>query len=312
LGAPSPGRAASPVRHRAAAFVLAGVAFAAGAGAQVEIAPHDPLDFDRPEAWGMKYAAAVVAFTPLSPLSERPAGEVDLALEIASVPSLSAAERRIGFNGTKVEDIDRSPALGRLRATVALPRGFVAKLGVVPPVELDGLEPFFAAVALSRPLVTGRRFALAARGQAQYGTLEGDITCSRSDVAGGDDPVRNPLACEAPSRDELELVLFGGELVASYRPDGAARLEPYLVAAVQHLDGTFRVDARYSGLRDRTRLTADGWTWSLSLGASVRGAERWRLAGELAYSPLDIRRPGRRTEAEEVVNFRLAVARRLR
>jgi hypothetical protein len=302
-----------PRRHlarlAAGALLAAG---ASGAAAQTTIAPRESLDFDRPEAWGMKYVAAIVAFAPLASPRTGEAGAVELALEAASVPSLSQEERRIGFNGTKVEDIDRAPAFGRLRLLVGLPRGFSAELGVVPPVELDGLEPELVALALSRPLARHGRFALGARLQAQHGTLAGDITCSRGDVAGGDDPVRNPLGCEAPSRDELELTTAGGALVAALAPRRPGGLEPYFVVAAERIDGTFRVDARYSGLRDRTRLDAEGWIWSLALGADGSLGEAWRLAGELAYSPLDIRRPGRGVENEPVVNLRLVLSRRVR
>ena len=310
-----PGRAGRSLRLAGRSLRLAGLLLAAQAAAlpaQSTIAPREELDFDRPEAWGMKYTATVVAFTPLAPQHDAPAGRFELALEIASVPSLSSAERRLGFNGTKVEDIDRAPAFARLRASLALPRGFVAELGVVPPVELDGLEPQFVALALSRSLAAGRRFALGARGQAQYGTLNGDITCSRSDVAAGDDPARNPLGCTAPSDDELELVLAGGELVLALVPARSGGLAPYLALGAQHLSGTFRVDARYAGLRDRTRLEADGWTWLVALGAHGDLAPAWSLAGELVYSPLDIRRPGRESETDAVATLRLAVSRRWR
>lgn len=298
--------------RRAAALWLVALAATAAAAQTVLAPPPQRLAFDRPEAWGMKFAAAVLSFTTLGPPRPGAARTIELGVELASVPSLSRDERRLGFDGTKVEEIDRAPAVGRLRLRVGLPRGWSAELGLLPPLELDGFEPSFLALGLSRTLAEPGRLRLGGRLQAQSGRLVGDITCSRGDVAAGDDPEANPFGCESPSRDRLELTLAGGELVLALaaRRDGAA--EPYLALGAQHLDGEFRVDARYGGVHDRSRLLADGWTWHAAAGVGGELRARWRYGGEVYYSPLAIRRPGRARETEPVIDLRLSLAHRWR
>jgi hypothetical protein len=305
-------RRPSPLAHRLAAALAVALTPFAGAAQTVLSPPVQRLAFDRPEAWGMKFAAAVLAFTPLA--ADRPgaAGAVELGLEAGSVPSLSRAERRIGFDGTKVEDIDRTPAVGRLRLRFGLPRDFGAEIGVVPPVELDGIEPRFVAVALSRQIAARGRLRLAGRLVAQHGRLAGDITCSRDDVAAGDNPQGNPFGCEAPSRDELELTEAGGGVVAALAARSDGGLEPYLALTALRLDGEFRVDARYRGVVDRSRLRTEGWTWRATAGVSGALGERWRGAGEVDYAPLAIRRPGQGRANEPVLDIKLALSRRLR
>jgi hypothetical protein len=284
---------------------------AAGAAAQERIDAFEELDFERPEAWGMKFAAAVTAFTAVDAPRRREPGAFELAFEAASVPSLSTEERRIGFVGTKVEDIDRVEAIGRVRAAVGLGGGFTLELGVIPPVELEGLTPTFAAAALARPLLERGALRVGARLGFQHGTLEGDITCSAADVAAGVDPVGNPFGCEARSDDELEIRSTSFELVVARASARAGGFEPYLSAAAHRLDGRFQVDARYNGVVDRTRLETEGTFWSAALGGSGEIADGWRLAGELFYAPLEIRRPGRGATNEPLFNLRLQLARRL-
>src|SRR5689334_4242843 len=64
-------------------------ALAAGAQAQTQ-----HLDFDRPEAWALKYFASSTLLNglqPPEPLSERPAiGSVTLGLEVGWLPRLNA------------------------------------------------------------------------------------------------------------------------------------------------------------------------------------------------------------------------------
>lgn len=283
---------------------------ARGVHGQVVVDLHDEIDFDRPEAWGLKYAATVAASTILGATDDLAPGAIEMALEIAPVPSLSAEDRRLGFVGTKIEDIDRPAAFGRLRWRIGLPRGWAVGLGIVPPLRLEGLEPRLAAVDLSRVSAASPRLRLVARAAIESGEIRGDITCSANDVAAGDDRVRNPFLCEARSRDvaSIDSVGIGLTLVVK----GRGGLDPYLGFAVRHLDASFQVDARYSGLHDRTRLDTDGWIGWVAAGASHRSNGGWRATAEVQYAPLQFRRPGDGGSRRSVVDIRFAVARRLR
>lgn len=276
----------------AAALLAAVSALAAGAPAcgQVVIRDDEDLDFERPEAWGMKYFTSTSLLTGFGVPEAMEPGTVEVGLELGWIPELDEDERRVGFTGTKVEDVNKAPLLARLRGTVGLPGGFSATLGYTPPVEVfDGVEAHLVAGSLNRPLAVGGRWRLGGRLFGQWGLIESDITCP-GDVARVEDPSVNPFRCESPSADEMTMRYLGAELSAA-RDAGGAWL-PHAAVAAQHLDMEFQVDARYAGLVDRTRLTADGWTWSATVGVSRRYAGGTRLAAEVFYSPLEVDRDG--------------------
>ena len=300
------------IRSLALAAVVA-VTAAASTGAEV-IAVEEQLDDQRPEAWAMRWFAATALPTAFGAAEELPAGTVDLGLEAGWVPSLSEEERRVGFYGTKVEDLNRTPLFGRPIVRVGLGAGFSASAGWVPPVEMDGATANLLSLALERPLVARASFRLAARLFYLAGSIAGDITCPAAEAAAGDDPVANPFGCEAPSDDEMEIESWGLELAAAWRLP-AEGLELYVSGLVQQLDSEFRVDAVYRGFHDLGRLSHQGSDLAATLGLAYRWRERTRIAGELFYSPLDIVRDplGRGpSENEPLLNLRLLATYRLR
>jgi hypothetical protein len=292
--------------------VCAGWVAAARVEGQPVLTGTERLTFDRPEAWGMKFAAAATTFGALDAPRESRRGEVELALEAGSVPRLSAADRRIGFNGTKQEDIDRTAAVGQLRLGLGLGHGLAFELSAVPPVELDGIEPRVFGAGLKAKIGETARLRAGARLAYDHGTLIGDITCSRADVAAGADPVRNPFGCEVPSDDRLEFDLVSAEVALSLRPRSGAGAEPYFSLAAHHLSGTFQVRASYQGLVDRTVLDTRGTYWSAALGVAKTLEHRFRVAGEISYASLSIRRPGKTAGDEPLPSLRLSVRRILR
>lgn len=300
------------IRSRALAAAVA-VTAAASAGAQV-IAVTEQLDDQRPEAWAMRWFAATSLPTGFGAAEELPAGTFDVGLEAGWVPSLSEEERRVGFYGTKVEDLNRTPLFGRPIVRLGLGAGFAASAGWVPPIEMDGATANLLSLALERPLLTREAFRLAARLFYQTGSISGDITCPADEAAAGDDPVANPFGCEAPSDDEMEIESYGLELAAAWRLP-AEGLEIYVSGLVQQLDSEFQVDAVYNGFHDLGRLAHQGSDLAATLGLAYRWRERTRIAGELFYSPLDIVRDpivGGPSENEPLLNLRLLVTYRLR
>jgi hypothetical protein len=145
------------------ALLCALFALAAPVRAQPVLQGSQELAFDRPESWAMKYFASVTLLTGLG--APRPAkpGSIELGIEIASVPTLSAEERTVGFGGTKTEDLNRTSVFGRPRVRIGLPHELALTLSYVPPVELFDTEPHLAALAVERPFHMGRRWRLGAR-----------------------------------------------------------------------------------------------------------------------------------------------------
>ncbi len=278
----------SPLAALVRAFVLLLPLQATPSPAQPVIAFREQLERERPEAWAMRWFAGALLPSGVGAAEGAPAGRIELGLEVGSLPHLTAEQQTVGFAGTKREELNRSPVAARLAATLALPGDASVTLGWVPPVEAEGVAADLVSLRLARPLLDRGRFRLSAALLAQRGGLEGDITCDAATVAAGADPVRNPYRCEARSSDELRLELWGGELAAAYRLAGAPRWQLHAAAAAFRLEAEMRVDARYNGLRDRSVLAFEGWQWVYSAGASVAAAERLRLGGEVAYSPLEV------------------------
>jgi hypothetical protein len=288
-------------RQVAAAALLWLSALAGPAGAQ-----RTEVDFDSPEGWAMKYFAAVSVPTAFGAPRDVSPGGFELGLEYVQVPSLDVEQRRVGFGGAKVEDLNKVPYVIRPVARVGLGWKLALAATWVPPIEWNGAEPNIVSLAIERPVVEGESWRLGLRLYGQAGTVEGDFTCSRQTVEAGEDPVLNPFGCEAVSSDEFELATIGLEASASWLLGADGRWEPFAAVSYNTMDLEFQVDARYSGFVDRSHRATDGETFYLLAGLGYRLGERWRLAGEVFYAPLDVVRPPSTTsENDELVNARV-------
>jgi hypothetical protein len=281
--------------------------------AQLVVGETETLDFDRPESWGMKYYTSVALLTAMGAPRAPAAGEIDIGLEGGYVPQLSDEQRRLGFNGTKLEDVNKTSFFGRIRGSVGLGKGLALELGYTPPIERGGAKPHIFAAALGRPFALGGAWRLGVRGYGQVGTIEADITCSADEVAAGDDEQANPFQCVEPSRDESRHEVIGLELVAGYA--GRSRFKPYVGLGLNYMDLEFQVNALYydGQIEDHNLQLTSGATVFANAGLTFEAGERWRLTAELFYSWLGIVRPPSTTSANEgLFNGRVLVSYRVR
>jgi hypothetical protein len=258
---------------------------------QVVIEGTERIDFDRPEAWAMKRTASLTLMTALAPPRERAFGTFELGLELGWNPSLSEDERRVGFNGTKVEDLGRLDVIPRARVTVGLGRNVSLDLSYTPPIEIRGVEPNLFAVAIERPFWSSGSWVLGARAYGQIGDVEGDITCTEAEAAIPPGDPGNEFGCEQPSSDEVTLNYAGIGITGGYWLDRQRDSAFHFGAYANYMDLEFQVDALTFGLRDRSLLVTDGWTYSLTAGFSIALGAPTRLGLEAYYSPLNVDRP---------------------
>jgi len=242
----------------------------------------EQLAFDRPESWAMKYFTSVTLLTGIGVPNVAEKCSVDLAFESGWIPGLSASHRRVGFNGTKTEDVNRSPLLGRIRARVGVGAGVTVEAAYVPPVELDGAKPNLLAISVARPLASGPEWRLGARAFAQFGSIEGDFTCSRDEIGSPRDPAFN---CLEASNDEISQRYLGAE-VGIAGGSWLGPLEPHLTVGLSYLDMEFQVRARYNDVVDQTLFVTDGFAVFGTAGIGYRLSEALDLSGEVFYSPL--------------------------
>ncbi len=271
-------------------LVLGAAPPVAGQSERLVVAGTETLDFNRPESWAMKYYASLTLLTGMGVPRERQAGEVDLAFEGGSVPQLSIEERRVGFDGSKVEDVNKTRVFGRVRGIVGVGHGLALELAYTPPIRVGGARPNILALALGRPFALSF-LQLGVRGYGQVGTITADVTCSASEVAAGGDLSRNPFACVRASQDESRQKIAGLELVAGY--GGAARVKPYVGVGLNYMDLDFRLNALYSNglVEDHSVQHTSGTTVSATAGVTCEMTQRFRVTAELFYSWLSVARP---------------------
>jgi hypothetical protein len=274
-----------------AALLIVSLGSAVAARAQGRLDSREELARSRPEAWALRWYSAALAPSSFGPVEPGRARGIELALDLAGLPSLSAEQRTVGFNGTKLEDLNRAPVAARARAAFGLPARFTVDVSWLPPVEVDGASANLLAVGVARPLLESGTLRLTPRLWLQTGSMEGDFVCPSDAAAAGDDPVANPYGCARPSEDRIELDQAGLDLALAWSPPPHPALATWIAISARALDSSFRVDALWSGLEDRSRLDYDGGDWTLAGGLSWRSQKGWDTALELRWTPLEVLRP---------------------
>lgn len=269
-------------------WLVTGLLLAAPASAQVFTAGDELLESDRPEAWAMNYVGAATLMTAFGATPALAPGHWSGALDAGSIPSLSDEQQRVGFRGSKQEDLNKSPVFGRARVALGLPHGWVAEAGWTPPLSVNGIRTRnLIAVALGRRLLAKDSFSLSARVFGQYGDAEGDITCPE-EVAGVADSEINPAGCVAPSRDRIALRHYGADMTAAWE---TAPWHGHVTFGVARMEPTVQVDAPLIGsVRDRSRLVARDVLPYVAAGGGRDLGGRWRLSFEVLYVPLSVQR----------------------
>ena len=294
---------------RSAAIAVLAIAWAHDAGAQSPPAgqraadPEIVLTFDRPEAWAMKYFTSTTFLSGLATPDRTQRGSVAIGLEGVWLPSLTEAQQRVGYDGTAMQDLNKAPMFIRPRVTVGLP-GRVALIAAgVPPIRSFGITPRLGALGIEWMMIDRAEWSLGWRAHGQIGTVTAAITCPSSVVAFRPGSADNPTGCDAESSDVTTMRYGGVEMQVARRV--SERLWPHFAVGVTAIGGVFQTDAITFGQPDRTRLVANGVTYSASAGIGYVIADRFALAADAFYTPLAVRR----TRASSLTNDPLINAR---
>ena len=284
-------------------LLLTCAAMAGPACAQVVVRQDENLGGDRPEAWAMQRAAGASLMTAFGQVPSLEPGQWSLSLDAGSVPRLDDAERRVGFNGEKLEDLNKSSVFGRLHLRIGLPAGWIGEVGYTPPLAVDGAAARgMVAAAIGRRLIDRGGFSLAARAFGQHGAIEGDITCP-SRLAGVDDLDRNPYGCQAASNDRISINDYGVDAIAGW--DGGP-WHWHADVGVVRTELQVQVDALTFDVRDRSRLVANGMLRYVAFGVRRSLGNHWSVGSELLHVPLGVRRrPGEDVRSAPLTSLRL-------
>jgi hypothetical protein len=272
----------------AAAGIALTLSTAPDASAQVSTTSR--LDFDRPEAWAMKYftSASLLAATPALPGDQT--GQIWLGLELVGLPALSTAQQRVGFNGTTQEDLNQAPLFFRPRITIGLTRRLTLTLAGVPPVHVFGVTPKLLDVGIDWTMKSTPHWTFVSRAHGQVGHVTGAITCPADVLRFDPGSEGNLTGCDATSADATSLRYVAIDLDVARRL--TERLSMRASLGVNLIDGVFQTNAHTFGFADRTRLTSRGVTSAGSLGLTYGFSPRLVLGVGVLYAPLRIQRPG--------------------
>jgi len=295
------------------ALVALGVALAQGALAQTVVETREVLAAERTEAWAMRYMSAATHFSGFGVAVAQEPGSVRFGVELGHVPHVSTERRRVGLNGTKIEDLNKSPLFGRVRAWIGLPADLTLELAWTPPLEVDGVRPhrMFGA-ALERPLWQRGRWLGSLRLAHRRGEVHGDITCSRATAAEPAFSPGNPFGCRAPSRDRFRDHSTGLEIGSAWAlADG--RTQAFASYAQVRADLSTQVDAELSATFDRSRLDHRGWLRTASIGLQAQPRADWEWLAALQWTPLEVRRgDDLQARDDDLWSLRVMVRRRVR
>lgn len=269
----------------------------------------ESVAFDRPEAWAMRYFTAAGLMLADGPPEALGKGQFALGFDVANIPRLSRSERTVGFNGTKEENLNKAPVIGRPLVHFGITDSLSVTGAYVPPVEIfDRLETHLAGLYLNFEVFRKGRFLVSLRAGGQWSEATGDFTCAE-DIAGVMDPEINPFDCIEPSNDTFTSLTATAELTVDYRLPTRRAVDVFLGVAYTYADLEFEVDALWAGgFNDNRRLLTHGDIWSFNGGVKWALSDRIHTTLAIVHTPLNVRRPPDfNSDSSSLTHFRLSV-----
>jgi len=251
------------------------------------------INFDRPEAWGIKYftsATLLSGLQPAEPMEGFGTGAITVGFEIGWLPMLDAGQQRIGYNGTSPEDLNKAPVFIRPMVRVNLPNKFTLIAGGPPPFQVFGVTPHLLAFGVERPLLESDPWTLRWRGYGQVGSVKGAFTCPSSALAFAPGSAGNPTQCVSQSADVVSMRYAGMQLDLSYRIPSMPKVVPHVTAAGNFIDGAIQLHAPTAYGLDQTREWTRGETFFTSGGISYLVSKKATFTVDASYTPLWVRR----------------------
>jgi hypothetical protein len=293
-----------PIRKAAGLIALMGITAIAGINIRAQTSagiPNEQISFDRPEAWALKrFDAALLPSTmfPVAPDESRHAGTISVGVEADWLPMLSAAQETVGFDGTKLEDLNKAPALIRPLIGVQMPWKLRAFATAPPPISTFGIKPRLFAFGVERPLPRPGSWTIDWQAYGQVGSVKGAFTCPASAVAAPPGSPANPTYCIALSSDIASLHYVGTQLQVGHSLPQLPNLVPHAFVAGTFDDVAFRSHAPITFGLAQTRQWARGGMFSTGGGGSYLFNRRISFTVDFFYAPLEVSR----TEGAPVTN----------
>ena len=264
------------------------------------------VDHDSPEGWAMAFMTTSAQNLGQSPPHAVGIRDFSISAELSSIPRLTKEQQRIGFGGFKDEDLNKSPAFGRLRASIGLPWDLNAELSWTPPLQINDSKPdHLWGAALSKPLINNEKFGLGLRIFLLRGGVIASVTCSEDTVNSAIYSLQNTAGCVALSDDKLQMDHEGIELFLSFK--NASAILPWISIATSNIDNSVEIDAPLEVGRERATIYSSGTTQTISFGFNYDIRENLSLNAASSYTPLDAQRPRDNSGNDNFWNVKLGL-----
>ncbi len=263
------------------------------------------VDFESPEGWAMAYTSASALNLGQSASKDLKKGKISISAELSTIPSLSEEQQKVGFNGIKDEDLNKSPVFGRLRLSYGLTSDTFLELSWTPPFEIDGAKPEnIWGFALSRKFIKGENVDLGIRMYISKGEAEADVTCSKDVVAIEPFTPGNLSGCIDISKDKLSIDHKGIEASLVFKNFGNG-FTPWLSFASTQMDPSVKVDAPLKYGQELVDINTDGTTFTYSVGMDYALDRNKILSFATSFTSLDANRPVELSDRDSFWNFKI-------
>jgi len=261
------------------------------------------VDLDSPEGWAMAFMTASAQNLGQAPPHTLNVRDISISAELSSIPRLSREQQRIGFGGFKDEDLNKSPAFGRLRANVGLPWNVDAEISWTPPLKINNSKPdHLWGAALSKPLFDNERISVGLRLFLLRGGVIASVTCSEDTINFAPYTLQNTAGCIGLSDDKLQMDHEGVEVFLSF--NNTSNIIPWISLASTNIDNAVEIDAPLEIGRERASVYSSGTIQTLSFGLNYDISENWSLNAASSYTPLDVQRPNDSSDNDDFWNVR--------
>ena len=261
------------------------------------------VDLDSPEGWAMAFMTASAQNLGQAPPHTVNVRDISISAELSSIPRLSKEQQKIGFGGFKDEDLNKSPAFGRLRANVGLPWNVDAEISWTPPLQINNSKPdHLWGAALSKPLFDNERISVGLRLFLLRGGVIASVTCSEDTINFAPYTLQNTAGCIGLSDDKLQMDHEGVEVFLSF--NNSSKILPWISLASTNIDNAVEIDAPLEIGRERASVYSSGTIQTLSFGLNYDISENWSLNAASSYTPLDVQRPNDSSDNDDFWNVR--------
>ena len=261
------------------------------------------FDLDTPEGWAMTFMTTSAQNLGQMPPQSVNISDISISAELSSIPRLTKEQQKVGLGGFKDEDLNKSPAFGRLRASLGLPWDINAEISWTPPFQINGSKPDdLWGAALSKPLFSNEKIGIGLRLFLLRGGVTASVTCSEDVINFEAYSDENFVGCVGLSDDRLQMNHEGVEVFLSF--NNSSVILPWISLASSNIDSSVDIDAPLKAGRETGTIHSSGSIQTISVGFNYALDDDWSLNLSGSYTPLDVQRQNDHSDNDDFWNLK--------